>query len=92
MTSTSRDPYRVSFTAHAERQLRRVGAADRGRILRRTSALADEPRPRGAIKLDRESWRFRVGPWRIFYEIHDAELAVIVTEVLCREKDTYGKR
>ena len=88
----SRDRYRVSFTTHAERQLGGVRTADLGRITRRISALADEPRPRGAIKLDRESWRFRVGPWRIFYEIRDAELSVIVTEVLRREKDTYGKR
>ena len=88
----SRDHYRVSFTTHAERQLDRLGAADLSRITRRISALAGEPRPRGAIKLDRESWRFRVGPWRIFYEIRDAELSVIITEVLRREKDTYGKR
>lgn len=34
----------------------------------------------------------RAVPNGIFYEIRDAELSVIVTEVLRREKDTYGKR
>lgn len=92
MTSTPRGPYRVSFTPRAARHLRRVDTAYRGRITRRISALADAPRPRGAIKLDQESWRFRVGPWRIFYEIRDAELSVIVTDILRREKDTYSRR
>lgn len=92
MTSAPRGPYRVSFTRHAERHLRRVDAEYQGRIARRTAALADEPRPRGAIKLDQESWRFRVGTWRIFYEIRDTERSVIVTDVLRREKDTYRRR
>jgi mRNA interferase RelE/StbE len=50
-------------------------------------SLAGEPRPPGAVKLkdfELPAWRVRVGHYRIIYEIHDADLIVIVVNVAPR--------
>jgi mRNA interferase RelE/StbE len=50
-------------------------------------SLATEPRPAGAVKLtgfDPPAWRLRVGEYRIVYEIHEAEIVVIVINVAPR--------
>lgn len=82
--------YRVRVARRAERGLRRIGRADpRGyeAIAARIRALADDPRPRGAVKLsgyDPPAWRLRVGMYRIVYEIHEEDVLVIVINVAPR--------
>jgi mRNA interferase RelE/StbE len=53
-------------------------------------ALADDPRPQGAVKIsgDDNLWRVRVGDYRVVYEIHDDRLIVLVLRVAHR-KDVY---
>lgn len=42
-------------------------------------SLAREPRPSGSLKLvDVESWHWRVGRYRVIYEIDDEQQMVIV--------------
>lgn len=51
--------------------------------------LADNPRPRGYIKLKgRDAFRIRVGDYRIIYEIYDKTLLVDVIE-LGHRKEVY---
>jgi len=82
--------YQVRLAKRAERGLRRIRQGDpRGyeRVKVALVALADHPRPEGAIKLtgfDPPAWRLRVGDYRIVYEIHDDELIVIVVNVAPR--------
>jgi mRNA interferase RelE/StbE len=50
-------------------------------------SLSVQPRPAGATKLtgfDPPAWRVRVGEYRIVYEIHEAEIVVIVINVAPR--------
>ena len=54
-------------------------------------ALKDNPRPFGSEKLSgvEETYRIRVGDYRILYEVHDDVLLVLVVEVGHR-REVYG--
>ena len=54
----------------------------RRKILAAIDALSGDPRPAGGKKLaGQETWRIRVGDYRIIYEIHDQVLLVIVVDI-----------
>jgi mRNA interferase RelE/StbE len=81
--------YTVELLPAAVRQLRRLPAATRARIVARLAELETNPRPPGAVKLaNEELWRIRVGDYRIIYEIHDDRLLVLVVRIGHR-KDVY---
>lgn len=82
--------YEVIIKPSAEKQLDRVPAQTRERILDAIEALRQQPRPVGAVKLTGEVglWRIRVGAYRIVYEIHDDRLLVLVVRIGHR-KDVY---
>ncbi|MGH3764163.1 MAG: type II toxin-antitoxin system RelE family toxin [Pseudonocardiaceae bacterium] len=58
------------------------------RVLRKVAALADDPRPSGAIRLvgTDELWRIRIGDYRVVYTIEDDRLVVIVVRIAGRGK------
>jgi len=59
------------------------------RILEAATSLEDDPRPYGHIKMKgEESYRIRVGRYRIIYEIYDTKVLVFVINVDHR-KDVY---
>jgi mRNA interferase RelE/StbE len=57
------------------------------------TALADDPRPPGATRLQASggSWRVRVGDYRVVYDIEDRELVVLVLAAQHR-RDVYRRR
>ena len=59
-------------------------------VAARIRALADEPRPRGAVKLSGEQalYRVRQGRYRIVYAIEDDRLIIVVIRIKDR-KDAY---
>lgn len=76
--------YRIEIERSAARELARLELAVRRRVRRKIEALATDPRPRGAKKLQgsgaRSLWRVRIGDYRIVYEIrHDVLVVVVVT-------------
>lgn len=74
--------YSILLTRSAARELERVPAKDRQRIVTRIGALAGNPRPVGAEKLSGdEKYRIRQGDYRILFEIVDAELIVTVVRI-----------
>lgn len=84
--------YRVEIAPAAQRQLRKLppGAAAslRGPIL----ALALEPRPTGATKLERSAfWRLRLGSLRLIYAVDDGSRLVVVLKVARRSESTYRR-
>jgi mRNA interferase RelE/StbE len=84
--------YRVDISPAAQRQLRKlppgVAASLRGPIL----ALALDPRPTGARKLEKSVfWRLRLGDLRLIYAIDDAARLVIVLKVARRSESTYRR-
>ena len=58
------------------------------RIDRKILALADDPRPIGSKKLKgyKDSWRIRIGDWRVVYIVDDAARLVRITRVAHRRE------
>ena len=74
--------YRILFTRSAAKELERVPAKDRLRIVNKIGALAANLRPAGAERLSGDDkYRIRQGDYRILYEITDAQLIVTVVRV-----------
>ena len=82
--------YSLRIKKSARKELESVSKkADRRRIIGRIESLADNPRPRGAVKLSgRERYRIRQGRYRILYTIEDTVLIVHVIRIGDR-KDIY---
>ena len=79
-------PERLS-QAESPRTLRRIPKKDVARLLKRISALAEEPRGCDSEKLSsRELYRVRQGRYRVLYEIRDAGRTVIVVKIAHRRE------
>jgi mRNA interferase RelE/StbE len=78
--------WRVELDEAAARELRKIGSADRQRILRflrERLATADEPRRVGAPLSGPFAglWRYRVGNFRLIAAIDDDQATVLVLRV-----------
>jgi len=89
-------PWRVELTPAVARRLRRIRPEEllalRGVIL----GMADEQHPPGVSKLiGIDLWRVRVRidrvPWRVVYQLRDAERLVVVTRIARRDEATYRR-
>ncbi len=72
--------YRLEYAPKAIRQLDRLAASVRARLMARADALALDPRPAGAKRLagNPPRYRVRVGNHRIVYRVEDEVLLVLV--------------
>ena len=83
--------YKVLYTRAFYNSLKPIPKKDVERILRRTRALANDPRPFGCQKLaGQEAYRIRQGNYRIMYTIEDDRLIVVVVKAGSR-KDVYNR-
>ena len=84
--------YAVHRRSAAERERRRLQGHIRQRINRHLLQLESEPRPSGVEKLvgRPNSWRIRVGDYRILYEIDDTNQRVIIHRIAHR-RDVYQR-
>lgn len=74
--------YSLEIKRSAAKELAHLPSKDRGRIVARIQALADDPRPTGVEKLSgQERYRVRQGDYRILYEIEDMVLRIIVVKI-----------
>jgi mRNA interferase RelE/StbE len=75
--------YEVKFTKGARKMFRKLSQELQDRIQTKIDDLAIEPRPNGVKKLKGEenSYRIRVGDYRVIYDIFDDVLLVSVVEV-----------
>ncbi|BAY60780.1 plasmid stabilization system [Calothrix brevissima NIES-22] len=75
--------YEVKFTKGASKAFKKLSQELQDRIQPKIDNLAIEPRPSGVKKLKGEenTYRIRVGDYRIIYEIFDDVLLVSVVEV-----------
>ena len=82
--------YQVEFTAKAAKQIKKIGTSQEKLLVSVIDALAENPRPVGAKKLNgRENeYRIRVGDYRIIYTIQDNVLLVTVIK-LGHHRDVY---
>ena len=83
--------YQLVITRQAQKQIADLPLSIRKKIDKAILGLKTQPRPNGAIKLksNGDSYRIRVGNYRILYTIDDGELKVIVVKVGDR-KDVYS--
>lgn len=74
--------YQVILKRSAEKELDALQANLRERILRRLLALEENPRPSGIKKLQgQESFRLRVGDYRVLYTIDYKSKQVFIVGV-----------
>jgi mRNA interferase RelE/StbE len=80
--------YQIQFSKGAAKQIKKLPADIKERIDKKVLDLAIEPRPNGVKKLqcDDNSYRIRVGDYRIIYEIEDDILLVTVIKIKHRNE------
>ena len=75
--------YTVRFSKKAEKSLKKVGHVMRRRVLQKLGRLTENPRNGPNIKTMQgfhNRFRYRVGDFRIIYEVIDSDLVVWVLE------------
>ena len=79
--------YRITFTKSSVRELDGIPRKDAQRIFRRTSELAENPRPMGYEKLSAQPlYRIRQGDYRIIYCIDDTNRIVDIIKIGHRQE------
>ncbi len=73
------------------RELEVPSQADHQRILAAIRALATEPRPVGASRLEDDIFRVRVGRYRVIYRVDDQDRLVEIGGVRRRTERTYRR-
>ena len=89
----SRRSYRVEIAPAAGRDLRKLERSAFGAAQSVILSLAIAPRPPGTRKLkgsDR-TFRIRLGPYRVLYDVYDNEKLVVVFRVVRRKEATYRR-
>jgi len=82
------DKYSLQIMASAQKELDALDDPLFARIDRKILALAEDPRPMRAKKLKgyKDSWRIRIGDWRVVYIVDDAAKLVSITRVAHRRE------
>jgi len=72
--------YSIRIAESAARALRKIPTAIRARIARAIDGLADDPFPPGVRKLqgEEQTYRIRVGDYRVISDVLPEELVVLV--------------
>ena len=80
--------YTILYVRPVEKELRKLPASVRAKIIKKIYTLADEPRPRGAVKLSGSDslYRVRQQTYRIVYEVRDTTLVVLIVKVAHRRE------
>ena len=82
-------PYSLNFSKQALKELEAINEPFYSNIKQAIIALTENPRPQGYKKLKgRDSYRIRVGNYRVVYDIFDTRLIVDVI-TLGHRKDVY---
>ena len=82
--------YKLRIKTSAEKELGRISRDQIPKIVAAVDALADQPFPQGTTKLSgsQNSYRIRVGDYRVIYLVHLSTKTVDVQKIRHR-KDVY---
>jgi mRNA interferase RelE/StbE len=82
--------YKVVVSKSANKELHELPAHAVNRIISSIKKLADDPHPPGSKKLkgENDSWRIRVGDYRIIYSVND-EIRIVDVRKIGHRKDIY---
>jgi len=80
--------YEIEFARSASKELESLESTVVKRIVPKIKKLASEPRPPGCRKIagSENSWRIRIGDYRVIYRIEDQVLLIQVLAVRHRSK------
>lgn len=79
--------YQIVVMPSAKRALSKLERKIGERIAQAIEKLADDPRPKGCVKLTGiEGWRIRVGDWRVVYDIDDNRVIVFIIRIADRKE------
>lgn len=80
--------YNVQLEAIACKQLARLDRVIRVRIARAIDDLANDPFPDGVVRLQgvANTYRIRVGDYRVLYKVDNGELVVLVIRIAHRRE------
>jgi len=75
--------YAVRLRPSVRKELKRLPGAVYDRAIVKILSLAENPRPHGSKKLvgEKDTYRLRVGDYRIVYKVNDAERTLRVTRI-----------
>ncbi len=74
--------YTIQIERSAQKQLAKINSPFFEAISEKILLLEKDPRPPGCKKLTgRESWRIRVGDYRVIYNISDHILLIMVIDI-----------
>ncbi len=74
--------YSIEYLPAAVRSLRKLSPAVNRRIVAKIESMATNPRAPGTIKMEgAETYRARVGDYRIIYAIADERLVVLIVDI-----------
>ncbi len=85
--------YKIFISKKVEKYLSNIDINTAKRIRDSIRALSENPRPIGTLKLtgEKNSYRIRIGIYRIIYEIHDYKLLIVIVKAGHR-KDIYNEK
>ena len=75
--------YEIVFKPAAQRDLKKLLPKMQKRLLKGIVALAENPRIQGVEKLGgyEDLFRLRVGNFRVIFEVHEAEVVVLIVRI-----------
>ncbi len=79
--------YTVIFGKEAEKALKKIPHRDQLRIIKKIETLPQSPRPSWIIALQGKLagyYRFRVGDYRVIYEVVDKKYIILVVKIAHR--------
>ena len=92
MSEADNRPYEVRLLSRrVQRELNSVPANDFARILGAIEALAEDPRPSGALQVDGNIYRLRIRRFRVLYHIDDETRRVDIGGIRRRSERTYRR-
>ncbi|WP_072620301.1 type II toxin-antitoxin system RelE family toxin [Spirulina major] len=79
--------YRIITPRSVQKQLKKLSPQIRSRLLAEIKSLSDIPRPDGVKKLKgyQNTYRIRVGDYRVIYEINDGEMLILIISAVHRQ-------
>ena len=84
--------YRIAWKRSASRELRKLEKETVSTIVKAVESLAEEPYPRGSRKLKgtMQSYRIRIGDYRVVYSVRESLLTIEIVRVGHR-RDIYRR-
>ncbi|MBX3056828.1 MAG: type II toxin-antitoxin system RelE/ParE family toxin [Anaerolineae bacterium] len=84
------DFYQIEWKHSAQKELRKLPAETIQKIMEAVDTLSENPFPPGCRKLvgSDQTWRIRIGHYRVIYNVFSATLVIEIVRVAHR-KDAY---